>query len=91
MAKKKTRRQMPPRRPPQRQVLPPPPAGAATMPQPVRSRESRFVTTSRAAEPTNWAHEYRYVIQDLKRMALTSALMFALLFGLALVVPLFLR
>jgi len=93
MAKKKKRyRKAPPSRRVQRPIAAPasegithPEAGSPPM------QGTRFAAAARSAAPRDWAHEYRYVIQDLRRMAITSAAMFALLFVLAIVVPFFLR
>jgi hypothetical protein len=92
MAKKKKKkyRKTPPRRVQRPSAAPAadamPPASKAT---PIR--HTRFAAAAKHSAPRDWAHEYRYVIADLKRMALTTVVMFALLFVLAIVVPLFLQ
>lgn len=88
VAKKKKYRKTPPRR-----VRPPfaTPAGTASSKNVGDSPGQPTRFAARSAPPRDWAYEYRYVITDLRRMAFTTVAMFALLFVLAIVVPLVLR
>ena len=71
----------------QRVPAPTTPAGTGTTPAEGEAGpgpRSRFTTSVKSAAPRDWAYEYRYVIADLKRMGITTVMMFALLFALAI-------
>lgn len=80
---KKTKR--PRRKATTRQMAPAPAAPVTNEPS---AAAPRVATVAKATTATkvDLAQEYRYVFSDLRRIAITAALMFALLFILALVV-----
>jgi hypothetical protein len=55
--------------------------------QPVRiSRPSRPLKTGTQAQEIDFAQEYHYVIEDLKRIAITAAALMVLLIVLTLII-----
>ena len=60
---------------------------ATTAAQPVRiSKPSQTLSGSAASQQVDFAIEYHYVIEDLKRIAITAALLLILLVVLALLI-----
>lgn len=55
--------------------------------QPVRiSQPARTLSSQAAAKDVDFAEEYGYVIQDLKRIAITAGALLVLLVALALII-----
>jgi hypothetical protein len=60
---------------------------ATTAAQPVRvSRPSKTLSTSAAPKEVNFAEEYYYVIEDLKRIGVTALALLILLIALAFLI-----
>jgi hypothetical protein len=60
---------------------------SSTRSQPVRiSRPVRPLTTETAPKKVNFAEEYHYVVEDLKRIAIIALALLILLIVLALVI-----
>lgn len=60
---------------------------ATTAAQPVRiSKPSQTLTAATASQEVDFASEYHYVIEDLKRIAITAAVLLILLVVLALLI-----
>jgi hypothetical protein len=60
---------------------------ATTAAQPVRvSKPSQTLSASAAAKEVDFASEYHYVVEDLKRIAITAAALLILLVVLALLI-----
>jgi hypothetical protein len=59
---------------------------APNTPQPVHIRKPGRPLTTQPPKEVNFAEEYHYVVEDLKRIAIIAALLLVLLIVLALVI-----